>query len=49
MPSFTGKAFANFYKNILGINQTGKTGVDTSTRNVQDGAGNNTALMLSDD
>ena len=49
MPSFTGKAFANFYKNILGINQTGNTGVDTSTRTVQDGAGNNSSLSLSDD
>ncbi len=49
MPSFTGKAFANFYKNILGINQSGNTGVDTTTRNVQDGAGNNTSISLSDD
>ena len=49
MPTFTGKAFANFYKNILGINQTGNTGVDTTTRNVQDGAGNNTSISLSDD
>ena len=49
MPTFTGKAFANFYKNILGINQTGNTGVDATTRNVQDGAGNNTSISLSDD
>ncbi len=49
MPSFTGKAFANFYKNILGINQSGNTGVDTTTRNVQDGARNNTSISLSDD
>ena len=49
MPTFTGKAFANFYKNLLGISQTGNTGVDVTTRNVQDGAGNNTSISLSDD
>ena len=49
MPSFTGKTFSNFYKNLLGINQTTNTGVDTTTREVQDGAGNNTAISLSDD
>ena len=49
MPTFTGKAFANFYKNILGIDQSSNTGVDSTTRNVQDGAGNNTAVSLSDD
>ena len=49
MPTFTGKAFANFYKNLLGINQTGNTGVDATTRTVQDGAGNNSSLSLSDD
>ena len=49
MPSFTGKAFANFYKNILGINQASNTGVDATTRAVHDGAGNSSALSLSDD
>ena len=49
MPTFTGKAFANFYKNILGINQSSNTGVDATTRTVQDGAGNTTAISLSDD
>ena len=49
MPSFTGKAFANFYKNILGINQPTNTGADATLREVQDGAGNNTAISLSDD
>tara|TARA_Y100000310_G_scaffold127044_1_gene126071 strand:+ start:1028 stop:1846 length:819 start_codon:yes stop_codon:yes gene_type:complete len=47
MPSFTGKTFSNFYKNILGINQTSNTGVDSTVRTVQDGVGNNTALSLS--
>ena len=49
MPSFTGKTFSNFYKNILGINQSGNTGVDTTTRTVHDGAGNSTSISLSDD
>ena len=49
MPTFTGKTFASFYKNILGINQSSNTGVDTATRKVHDGDGNNTAISLSDD
>jgi hypothetical protein len=49
MPSFTGKTFASFYKNILGINQSSNTGVDATGRKIQDGAGNNTAISLSDD
>ena len=49
MPSFTGKTFSNFYKNIFGINQSSNTGVDATTRAVQDGAGNNTSISLSDD
>ena len=49
MPTFTGKTFASFYKNILGINQTSNTGVDATTRTVHDGAGNSSSLSLSDD
>ena len=49
MPTFTGKTFASFYKNILGINQSSNTGVDATTRTIQDGAGNDTVLSLSDD
>ena len=49
MPTFTGKTFASFYKNILGINQTGNTGVDATTRTIHDGAGNSTSVSLSDD
>ena len=49
MPTFTGKTFSNFYKNILGINQTTNTGVDSTTREVHDGAGNSTSISLSDD
>ena len=48
MPSFTGKTFSSYFKNLLGINQASNTGVDATTRTVQDGAGNNTALHLSD-
>ena len=49
MPTFTGKTFASFYKNILGIDQSSNTGIDVAVRNVQDGAGNNSAINLSDD
>ena len=49
MPTITGKTFASFYKNLLGINQSSNTGVDVTTRAVQDGAGNRTAISLSDD
>ena len=49
MPTFTGKAFANFYKNILGLDQSSNTGVSTSVVRVQDGEGKNTVLSLSDD
>ena len=49
MPTFTGKTFASFYKNILGLNQSSNTGVTTSTSTVQDGAGQDTAISLSDD
>ena len=49
MPTFTGKTFATFYKNLLGMNQTTNKGVDTATRTVQDGSGNDSSLSLSDD
>ena len=49
MPTFTGKTFATFYKNLLGINQSSNTGVDATTRAVQDGAGQSSSLSLSDD
>ena len=49
MPTFTGKTFASFYKNILGINQSSNVGVDATPRGVQDGAGNDTAIALSED
>ena len=35
--------------NIFGINQASNTGVDATTRAVQDGAGNSTSISLSDD
>tara|TARA_Y100000310_G_scaffold130980_1_gene130204 strand:+ start:674 stop:1489 length:816 start_codon:yes stop_codon:yes gene_type:complete len=49
MPTFTGKTFSSFYKNILGLNQSGNTGVDATTRLIHDGAGQNTSTSLSDD
>tara|TARA_Y100000310_G_C20580938_1_gene762937 strand:- start:518 stop:1315 length:798 start_codon:yes stop_codon:yes gene_type:complete len=49
MPTFVGKTFASYFKNILGINQTSNTGVDATTRTVHDGAGNSTSVSLSDD
>ena len=49
MPTFTGKTFSSFYKNIFGINQSSNTGVDSTTRVVHDGAGQSTSISLSDD
>ena len=49
MPTKTGKTYSSFYKNDLAVNQSGNTGVDSTTRVIQDGAGNNTAISLSDD
>ena len=49
MPTFTGKTFSSFYKNLFGIDQSSNTGVDATTRTVQDGAGNSTSISLSDD
>ena len=49
MPSFTGKKFSDFYKNILSISQSSNTGVDATTRQVEDGDGNNTCFRISDD
>ena len=47
MPTFLGKPFSSYFKNILGINQSSNTGVDASTRTVHDGAGNSTSISLS--
>ena len=49
MPTFLGQPFSSYFKNILGINQSSNTGVDATTRTVHDGAGNSTAISLSDD
>jgi len=49
MPTFTGKTFSNFYKNLLAIVQSSNTGVDTTPRRVQDGDGNLTSFGASDD
>ena len=49
MPTFTGKTFSSFYKNLLGLNQSSNTGVTDAPRGIQDGEGNDTAIALSDD
>tara|TARA_Y100000310_G_scaffold338050_1_gene426674 strand:- start:1373 stop:2188 length:816 start_codon:yes stop_codon:yes gene_type:complete len=49
MPTFTGKTFASFYKNLLGIDQASNTGRDATTRKVQDGLGQDTSISVSDD
>ena len=49
MPSFTGKTFASFYKNILALKNPSFTGVTTTALPIQDGEGNKTAMSISDD
>ena len=49
MPSFLNNAFANFFNRIFQIDQSGNSGVDSTTRNVQTGDGTNTSISLSDD
>ena len=49
MPTFTGKPYSSYYKNILGLNSASHTGVSAGSLYVQDGAGQNTAIRLSDD
>ena len=47
MPTFLGKTFNTYFKNLLGMNQSGNTGVDATKREIQDGNGNNTSISLS--
>ena len=49
MPSKTTKTYSSFYGNDIALDQAGNTGVDATTRKLQDGFGNNTAISLSDD
>ena len=49
MPTFLGKPFNSYFKNILGVNQSSNTGIDSTTRIIQDGAGNPTSIGLRDD
>ena len=49
MPTFLNTAFANFYNRLFQIDQSGNSGVDSTTRAVQTGNGTNTVLSLSDD
>ena len=47
MPTFLGKTFNTYFKNLLGMIQSGNTGVDATKREIQDGNGNNTSISLS--
>ena len=49
MPSFLTNTFASFFNRIIQLNQSGNTGVDSTTRNFQTGDGVNTSVSLSDD
>jgi len=49
MPTKTGKTYSSYYPNDLAINQSSGVGIDSTTRTIQDGLGNNTAISLSDD
>ena len=49
MPSFLTKTFSTFWSRILQIDQSGNSGVDSTTRAVQTGDGVNTSISLSDD
>ena len=49
MPSKTGKPYSSYYKNGTQIRQTSNTGVDSTTRVLEDGVGNSTSISLSDD
>ena len=49
MASFTGSAFANFYKRILEFNRATNVGVGTSLNAITDGDGGKTSIELSDD
>ena len=49
MPSKTGRPYSSYYKNGPQIRQTSNTGVDSTTRVLEDGDVNSTAISLSDD
>lgn len=49
MPSFISTYFANYWKRILQISQTGNEGVDSTSRRVESGDGSTTAIKLADD
>ena len=49
MPTKEGKTYSSYYKNGPQIRQTSNTGIDSTTRILEDGAGNSTSISLSDD
>ena len=49
MPTKEGKTYSSYYKNGPQIRQTSNTGIDSTTRVLEDGAGQSTSISLSDD
>ena len=49
MPTKEGKTYSSYYKNGPQIRQSSNTGVDSTTRILEDGAGQSTSISLSDD
>ena len=49
MPTLTGKSPQSTYKNSINIEQSSNVGIDSTTRLLVDGLGQNTAISLSDD
>ena len=49
MPSLSEKTFASYFKNLLTTDQPGNTGIDDVLARIQDGDGNDSAILLSDD
>ena len=49
MPNIGNKPLKDTYGNSLNVNQSSNTGADATTREIQDGFGNNTSASISDD
>ena len=49
MPTKTSRKYSDYYINDVAIDQSSNAGVDATTRKLQDGAGKNTSMAVSDD
>ena len=49
MPSFLNNTFATYFKRLFQVDQSGNSGVDATTRQIQTGDGVNTCASISDD